>query len=155
MYSLDHRDLMIRARELLDQTRAAVIAGVQIDGKPFVRWMSPLIIDEQPEVLYALTSPRFSKVANLDKNPQVEWMIQNASLTEIITLKGKVNILDNPSIRSQVIEKLAPRLIVFWKVNPDHSNCVVIETVLEEGTYFMPMKGACQTVSFKQEGHHG
>ncbi|MCP4402905.1 MAG: pyridoxamine 5'-phosphate oxidase family protein, partial [bacterium] len=78
----------------------------------------------------------------------VQWMIQTRALDRVINLKGKINVLENPSIRSEVMEHLGRQLTVFWRVNTEDTNFIVLETIIEEATYFRPMKGLKETITF-------
>ena len=44
-------------------------------------------------------------------------------------------------------EALGQRLFTFWRVNPQ-SDFIVLETVVEQATYFTPMTGQRVTVTF-------
>jgi pyridoxamine 5'-phosphate oxidase len=81
----------------------------------------------------------------------VQWIFQTRSLDKIINVEGKVNLLDNPSIRSEVLEVVGPRLVAFWKINVDERDLLVLETVIEKATYYLPMKGTKETVIFGRE----
>jgi pyridoxamine 5'-phosphate oxidase len=78
-------------------------------------------------------------------------MIQSRSLNQVITLNGKTNILDNPSIKSEILESVGDRLTMFWKLNEDLMEFVVLETVIEEAEYYQPMKGMAQHVEFSRQ----
>ena len=106
------------------------------------------MIKGRPDVLFAITSSDFQKVVQLNAHADVEWMIQTRALDQIVNLKGKINVLDNPAIRSEVMEHLAKKLTVFWKVNPEKTDFIVLETIIEEATFFRPMKGYKETVRF-------
>ena len=48
-------------------------------------------------------------------NPKVEWMIQSKNLDCIINIKGTVNILDNPSIRTEILHAIRTAVGDIWK----------------------------------------
>jgi len=51
--------------------------------------------------------------------------------------------VDNPSLRSEVLEIVGPRLHAFWKVCADERDLLVLETIIiEVGIFYMPMKGS-------------
>ena len=144
-------ELMYKVEQILETTRAGILATLDQDGKPRMRWMTPAILKGRADVLFAVTSPDFHKVAQLEARPEVEWMIQTRDLDQIINLKGKMNVLDNPSIRSEVMESLGKQLTVFWRVHTEKTDFLVLETVIEEATFFRPMKGEKETVYFRKE----
>jgi pyridoxamine 5'-phosphate oxidase len=141
-------ELLHKVEEIIDDAKAGVLVTSDKDGRPHARWMTPAMLKGRPSALYAVSSPHAAKTMQIEANPCVEWMIQSRNLDRVINLKGRVNIVDNPSLRSEVIEHIGKRLTVFWKVNPNQMEFVVLETVLEEGTYFLPMRGESVTVTF-------
>jgi pyridoxamine 5'-phosphate oxidase len=82
------------------------------------------------------------------KNPRVEWMFQTPTLDEIVSIRGAINVVENPSLRAEVLEVLGPRLTTFWKLAHDPRDLVVLETVVEEATHFLPMQGRKEVVHF-------
>jgi general stress protein 26 len=141
-------ELVTKLEAVLSDARTGVLATVDADGNPRMRWMSPYLMEGQDNVLYAITSPNFGKIDDLQKNPDVQWMIQTRDLREIVTLKGRVTIIDNPSFKAQMIEKIGRKLTVFWKLNTETTDWVVLETRINEAVYFSPMKGLKETVDF-------
>jgi pyridoxamine 5'-phosphate oxidase len=88
----------------------------------------------------------------LDANNQVEWMLQTRALDQIINIRGGINVLDNPSLKAQVMEVIGKKLTVFWKVNKDKTDFVILETVIDEACWSAPVKGLKEVVTFRQEG---
>ena len=103
-------------------------------------------------LLFAVTSPHFPKILHLDANNQVEWMIQTRALDQVINVRGGMNVLDNPSLKAQVMEAIGKRLTVFWKVNRDNTDFIILETVIEEACWSAPVKGLKEVVDFREEG---
>ena len=145
-------ELIAEVDAIIDETRVAVLATADAEGHPHVRWMTPVLLAGRPGALYAVTASHFRKVAHIRAHAEVEWMFQTKALDRIVLLRGRVNRLDNPAIRSEVLEVLGPRLRTFWKVNPDTAGLVVLETIVEEGVRFLPMKGVRETVAFPPGG---
>jgi hypothetical protein len=50
-----------------------------------------------------------------------------------------VNVVDNPSLKSEVLESIGKRLEVFWRVNRK-TEFLVLETVITEATFFRPLE---------------
>ena len=98
--------------------------------------------------MYALTAPRFSKVVQVRAHARVEWMFQTPTLDEVISIRGPLNVVENPSLRSEVLEVLGPRLQTFWKLAHDARDLVVLETVAEEAIRYLPMQGRKDIVRF-------
>jgi general stress protein 26 len=147
---MTRQELLARLSEILEEAGTGLLATVDAEGRPRMRWMTPALLAGRPGALFALTSPRFAKAAQISGQPRVEWMFQSPSLKEIITLRGQVNLLDNPSIRSEVLEKVGPRLRAFWKLNADERDLLVLETVLQEGSRYLPLTGEKASVRLDQ-----
>lgn len=147
---MNRREIMEITGELIDSAKAAVLSFDGGGGRPEVRWMTPALLKDCPFSIFSVTFPKSPKIEKLLKNPQVEWMIQNPSLTKIINVRGRVKILEDPGACCRVMEQLASRLTAFWKVNPESTDFVVLETIIEEAVCFMPMKGTFEKVTFRE-----
>ncbi|MGC9312661.1 MAG: pyridoxamine 5'-phosphate oxidase family protein [Sediminispirochaetaceae bacterium] len=141
-------EFLIELDLVIDEAQTGLLATVDGSGRPHMRWMTPALLKDRPGALYAVTSKNFAKREQLDKNPKVQWMFQSRSLNKIIYLDGSVNLVDNSSMRSEVLEVVGPRLRVFWNINTDETSLIVLETVMESGLLFLPMKGAREQVKF-------
>jgi general stress protein 26 len=132
---------------VLDSSHAAVFTTVDGDGRPHSRWMVPAVIRGQAGSLYAVTSPHFAKIEQIATHDRVSWLIQSKALDEILEVTGKAIIIDNPALKSDVLEALGPNLSTFWHINPDESDLTVIETAIESITYLQPKKGERATAT--------
>lgn len=131
--------------------RRGVLATVDDEGRPCLRWMTPRTLKGRPGAIYALAVPSSDKVCQLRNDMRAEWMIQTRSLTEVVNLRGRIRIVDNPSLKMEIIENMGNQLFVFWKVNPKAEEFIVLEMVVEEGKYYAPMKGVREKVEFAGE----
>ncbi|MGA2974251.1 MAG: pyridoxamine 5'-phosphate oxidase family protein [Spirochaetia bacterium] len=145
---MDSREVMNRIGAIIEAHGTGVLATVDKDGNPHLRWLTPTLLRERPGALYAVTAPRFSKVMQVRAHPRVEWMFQTPTLDEVISVRGLINVVENPSLRAEVLEVLGPRLGTFWKIAHDARDLVVLETVVEEATRFLPMEGRKDMVRF-------
>lgn len=145
---MESRELMHKVDEILDDAKAGLLATVAKGSRPRMRWMTPIVLAGRPGLLYAVTMPGTAKLDDLEDNGAVEWLIQTRALTEVVTLRGQMRVVDNPAMRSEIMETLASRLGVFWRVHTHRTDWVVLETRLQEGQYFQPMKGRRETVKF-------
>ena len=134
--------------KLIDEAGAGILATVCSDGKPHIRWMTPTTIKGRPGAIFAITASDTAKREHLDKEPAVEWMFQSKTLNNVVKVKGTANVLDNPALKSEVMQNLGKKLHVFWKINND-TDFVVLETIIEEATYMKPMTGIKETVKFQ------
>ncbi len=141
-------EFLLEMEKIIDKVKTGLLATVDAEGRPRLRWMSPAFLKERRGALYAITSNNFAKLEQLKKNPQVEWMIQSRSLDKVMYVDGRVNVVENSSMVNEVLEVVNPQLRVFWNVNNDQSSLVVLETVIESGTLFLPMKGHREEIRF-------
>ena len=137
---------------ILNEAHTAVLATTDQDGKPHIRWMTPALLRGRTGVIYAVTSPRFGKVVQLEAHPEVEWMFQTPILDTIVTVRGRINIVDNPSILSEVLETLGSFMRSVWKLKGDERGLLVLETIIEEAIYYKPMKGVKEVVGNWKKG---
>lgn len=145
---MDSKSMLDALDRVLEKSKIAILATVDSDGCPHTRWMTPAIVRGREGFLYAVTSPDFEKAQQIDGNPKVQWMLQSKSLDEIITACGTMSIIDNPSVKAEVLEAIGGHLATFWKMNPDESNMVVLETSLDLVKYNKPMTGERHEIRF-------
>lgn len=146
------QEMMNKIEFVLEDAKAGVLATVDADGRPHARWMTPVVLAQWPHAVFAVTAPQFPKVLQLDANNQVEWLLQTRALDQIINIRGTINVLDNPSLKAQVMEAIGKKLTVFWKVNKAQTDFVILETVIDEAGWSAPMKGLQEIVVFRQKG---
>lgn len=132
--------LFHRVDEILASARTGILTTTSSGGKPRSRWMTPTLLNGRRNAIFAVTSPNSRKIKDIEQNRNVQWSIQTPHLSEIITLNGQVNIVSSPSFNSEIIESVGNKLTVYWKINPDRTDFVVLETIVESAEYFMPMK---------------
>ncbi|MBN1983401.1 MAG: pyridoxamine 5'-phosphate oxidase family protein [Chitinivibrionales bacterium] len=145
---MTEQQILERVERMLAETKSAILATVDSSGFPRMRWMSPVFLPNETKTLYGLTAPQFQKTLDIHNHPGVEWMFQTKDLSEIITIKGKMNIIDNPALENQILEHIGRRLHIFWLLAQPVTDCVVLETVIEEARYFKPIKGEKNTIFF-------
>ena len=145
---MDSREVMNRVGAIIETHGTGLLATVDQEGNPHLRWLTPTMLRERPGAIYAITAPSFAKVLQIRTHPRVEWMFQTPTLDEVINIRGAINVVENPSLRAEVLEVLGPRLSTFWKLAHDARDLVVLETVVEEATRFLPMVGRKDVVRF-------
>ncbi len=145
---MDSREVMNRVGAIIEAHGTGLLATVDQEGNPHLRWLTPTMLRERPGAIYAITAPSFSKVIQIRTHPRVEWMFQTPTLDEVVSIRGAINVVENPSLRAEVLEVLGPRLRTFWKLARDARDLVVLETVVEEATRFLPMVGRKDVVRF-------
>lgn len=136
--------------EIIDTAQVAVLATIDPKGRPTMRWMTPTIVRGRPGYLYALSSGECRKVHHVQASPAVEWLFQTPALNRIVTVQGRMSVIDNPQLKSEVLESIGPRLEVFWRVN-DKADFIVLETAIDQISLHQPMKQLQDTVILGEE----
>ena len=146
---MNQQELINKLEYILDNSKTGILSTIDENGRSHMRWMTPVLIKGRKGVIFSITSQQSEKVIEISQRPDVTWIIQTRSLDQIITLKGITNILDNPSIKSELIELMGDKLTMFWKINKNSMDFVVMETIIKEAVYFQPMTGSKQVVEFE------
>lgn len=126
---------------ILEKTHVAVMSTVDSEGRPRSRWMTPAVVRGRRGFLYTVSAPHFDKIEQINKNSEVSWLLQTKALDEVLEVVGKAQVIDNPALKSEVLEAIGGHLTTFWRINPDETELIVVETVIEEMSYLEPMKG--------------
>lgn len=142
------QDIINLIESIIEETHAAVLSTVDSEGFPHSRWMSPGLIEDRMGAIFMISTLKMAKINQIQNNPKVEMLFQTISLEKIINVKGKMNIIDNPSIRSEVLESVGKHLHAFWKVNESEKDLVVLELIIEQATLYNPISGAKLTINF-------
>lgn len=145
-------EFLSQVMQAVDESSRALLATVSTTGYPAMRWMNPVFLPGKMHWMYCTTSKHFPKVHDLEKHNRVSWMITNNRSGEIYSLRGVMKVLDNPRFSSEIMEELGRRLENFWKLNPEASDVVVLETTLETGEYFNPKTGEKSQYVCTREG---
>lgn len=150
-FGMNPNEMMRTIDRIIEIARTAVLATVDGEGRPHMRWMTPAVLKGRPGAIYAVTSPRFAKSAHLDGHPNVAWMFQTPALDEVVTVTGHIEKIDNPALKTELMDALGKRLRVFWKVSQEQTDFIVLETIIERAEHFRPMIGQKEAVVFEPE----
>ena len=145
---MDQQNLLNKLTKIIDESNTGVLSTLDENGISHLRWMTPIQIKGRKGIIYSVTSQNSRKVQHILHNPYVTWMIQTRSLSQVITLYGKTNVLESPSFKAELLETVGDRLTMFWKVNEELNEFVVLETVIEKAAYYEPMTGLLHTIQF-------
>jgi general stress protein 26 len=143
---MTRREIVQVLEMILNEAHAAILATSDGQGRPRMRWMTPALIPGRSGAVFAVTSRGFTKVNQLSAHSEVEWLFQTPVLDTIVTLRGKINLVDNPSLLAEVLEALGPYMRSFWKLQGGERELLVLETIIEEAIYYKPMKGLKEVV---------
>lgn len=138
---MDSKTMLDVLERILEKSHVAVMNTVDGEGRPRSRWMTPATIRGRRGFLYTVSAPHFDKIEQINKNASVSWLLQTRALDEVLEVVGKAQVIDNPALKSEVLEAIGGHLTTFWRVNPDETELIVVETIIEEMTYLEPMKG--------------
>ncbi len=120
--------------DLVDSDPVGVLATVDENGLPHVRWMVAALVRGRPGFLYSVTAPDFAKVRHIEAQPRVEWMLSNKKRTTVLNVTGVMQAYRNPALQGEVQEALGGNLMTFWTLNQKTDDLLVLETVIEEMT---------------------
>lgn len=126
---------------VLDSSPAAVLTTIDSEGAPRSRWMVAGVLRGAPGYLYAVTMRDNRKAEQVMRNSTVSWLVQNSGVDEILHVSGHAVVVDNPSLKSTVMEAIGRHLTTFWNVNTGTGELVVIETVISSIEYVRPATG--------------
>lgn len=149
---MNRREMMRKIEAVLQDAKAGILATTDAEGRPHIRWMTPVLLAEWPDSLFAVTAPDFPKIAQLEAGNRVEWMLQTRALDQVINIRGSIDVLDNPSLKAQIMEANGSKLTFFCKVNQNKTDFVILETCIDEACWSAPTQGLKETVAFRQEG---
>ncbi|MDD3980986.1 MAG: pyridoxamine 5'-phosphate oxidase family protein [Spirochaetia bacterium] len=140
-----------KLQDLVEEVRIGIFITVDEKNSPHPRWMSPVFLPRLKGALYAVTAADNEKVRHLEANPRVSWIFQSKPLDRIATLNGLARVVKDPTLSAEVLEAIGPRLQVFWKYSGDPKKLLVVETILEDFSWFSPLKEG----KVAQEIRHG
>jgi general stress protein 26 len=92
-YEIDESDdIFGQMKQLIDGAHPGVLTTIDAAGRPQARWMATLSLEKLPHI-YTLSSSKSRKVAEIEANPEVNWMFSNADLSLVVNLSGRARIL--------------------------------------------------------------
>jgi len=107
--------------------------------------MTAAALPGEKDSVYCVSMAGSRKSADIAFSDRVEWSFQSVDLSTVVTLKGKAAVIEAPDLKARVLEALGRDLETFWRVNPDPSRLVVIETLIESAALYSPNAAAADT----------
>jgi general stress protein 26 len=96
------RDDIIRiAQDLAGADKPFVLATVDAEAYPRLRWMGGLVLEE-PLTAYMATGVRSRKVDQIRAKPRAQLLFQTEDFGTVVTLYGTCEILDDPATKQMV-----------------------------------------------------
>ena len=126
------------AKKLAGGERPGILATVDEQGMPHMRWMATLSLHDWP-LLYTITSPTSRKVQHIKSNPKVSWMFSNDELNIVINIRGTARIVDDVGKMQRVWKLLEDKSkAYFLSITAEGEGYVVIETEIEDIDCILP-----------------
>ena len=126
------------AKKLADGRRPGVLATVDEQGMPHMRWMATLSLHDFP-LLYTITSPASRKIQHISHNPNVSWMFSNEEMNVIVNIRGKARIAGDFGKMQHVWKLLEDKSkAYFLSITADGPGFAVIETEIEDIDCIVP-----------------
>lgn len=147
------QEVMHELYRICDDAKTALLATVDSDGAPHMRWITPGLLNSVPGSVFFITVPHSEKVIHIKSNPQVQWQFQTRNLDRIITLNAKAIVHDNRGLVSDVLEQVGKRLTTFWKIGSGTDVLVAVECIIESVASFDPVKGTSVSAEFPVEAN--
>ncbi len=127
----DSGDIMGLAKSLVNGQHPGILATIDGNGSPRMRWMSTLSFDEFP-VFHSLTAPGSRKVCDIQAHPEVSWMFFNADRSLILNLRGRATIISDTARLKRIWRRIVDTShAYFLNQYSKKPGFVVIETRVE------------------------
>ncbi len=146
---MDQHELLTKIETLIEESKVGLLATTDKQNKPRVRWMTPTIIPNRGASIFAFTAANAMKIKDIEHQSEVKWLIQRADLTEVVSIRGDTYIVNNPALKTEVLEVLIPQSTRLWTIDISTTETVILETVIREATYYRPRENHQETVVFK------
>jgi pyridoxamine 5'-phosphate oxidase len=148
--------LTVLLSEIIDDAKTAVLATVDENNSPKVRWITPALLVGYPATLFIVSAGHFAKVAQARKNPHASIMLQTRSLDRVLTCEGILSVVENPSIRAELLEMIGNRLHAFWKTGSEERELVTLEFTISKAVFYLPLTGTKELLGPPEAQHeHG
>lgn len=126
------------AKKLADGKRPGILATVDEQGMPHLRWMATLSLHEFPR-LYTITSPTSRKIQHIQHHPNVSWMFSNEEMNVIVNIRGRARVASDLSETQRIWKLLEDKSkAYFLSIAADGPGFAVIETEIEDIDCIVP-----------------
>lgn len=144
-------ELLGEVDRILEESKTALLATLDAQGRPQLRWMTPRRLRGRPGSLYSVTELGAPKIAEVRRDPRVTWLVQRASLSEVITLRGRAAVVEDPTLLNEFLEAAGKDLFMVWHLHPAEARpqLAIVETVLEDASRFDATLGRTVTFTFE------
>ncbi|MBI5772381.1 MAG: pyridoxamine 5'-phosphate oxidase family protein [Verrucomicrobia bacterium] len=135
-----HGELWRTASRLVADSHLAVFTTTDAAGMPHAAWMN-ILVDSTMQEVVTITAPTTQKIANLQANPQAEWMLASPSLETIVYLSGPTQVLQGDEARRRWNRMPGKSKAYFRNYcdTDDHTKFAVIRTQVTKVVYCRPI----------------
>jgi general stress protein 26 len=113
---MDKHEVIGAAQELIRAGGSLVLATVDQDGVPQVRWMGAALLEE-PLTVYLVAGAQSRKMGQIKAHPKSQLMFQSADYARVATLSGTCEVVGDRKTKQRVWEGI-PGAANFFK-GPD------------------------------------
>lgn len=113
-------ETLTRVREVMQAVQNVhVLATVDADGQPWMRWMGALVeCPEHPWTFYLACVKGSRKLAQIAANPKAQLLFTKQDTWEVATLSGVAEAVDTPEIR-QLLWDAVPAMRQYYSGQDD------------------------------------
>lgn len=137
----DRTTLKERVSRLVNHSPFAVLSTVGGDGRPYCRWMSPVLVTGNLNEVDSLVLRGSRKIQQIVENPQVTWLFQSPGFDEVVSLHGEAWVDADPGYKSLVWDRMPDRHRTLFFRAKDYTGFEVLRTRIEEIEYIQPLAG--------------
>lgn len=145
-------DQVCQASERLIRARVVgAMSTVDAGGAPHTRWMAGVPIGEGLGRLMSITARGSRKLDHLANNSNVCWLFSDAHDDEVVTLTGRVTILEDPALAEpawQQLERAARQYSMNLLSEPENLWFVALGTQVHTVEYMHPSQGLTHPVIY-------
>lgn len=123
---MSREEIIAMARRVVSEGKPFVLATVDAEGCPRMRWMGGLLL-EDPLTIYMACGASSRKMDQIRGNPKGQLMFQTEGFREVVTLYGTCQIVDDAEVKQKMWQAM-PALTHYF-AGPDDPNLGVIRFI--------------------------
>jgi general stress protein 26 len=121
---MDKQTIIDAAKDLVRAGRSFVLATVDSEGVPQVRWMGAAYLAE-PFLVYMAAGAASRKIGQMESHPKSQLMFQTEDYSRVATLTGTCEAVEDVETKRRVFEGILGAAQYFS--GPDDPNFAAIE----------------------------
>ena len=127
----DSQAVVRLAKKLADGSRPGVLTTMDEHNRPQTRQMATLCLEDFP-TLYAVTSSVSRELASLERRPVVDWTFGDASMTLVVHLTGKAEVVREASVLNRAWKQMGEQTrALFHQCDRGNQGMALIKTEVE------------------------